>query len=186
MKRLTHWILFISIIVIYQFQGSVADTGLWCLECSWSDTEIYTTNGTNTTGDPLCIIANLDDITAFPPNPPSPIVNPLCTYDSSAYKRLLEGPCYDYGCYAQGSKACVKWTTYKDDVMLNITRLCAVVGSDKGCFHQSYGDGFSREVCICDDQHFCNSARTYNYPALWFSIGISLLLFLWHEFRNFL
>lgn len=178
-----YWVF--AVFILYQFDfGSARVENLWCLQCSWSRTQdYYSLNGTNSTGDPLCSIVNLDDITVFGPNPTTPIVNPMCTYpDSSAYSELLKGPCYDYACYALTGKSCVKWSVYSSNGnLLNVSRLCAVVDYKSGCYTQDYGGGYTKEVCICNDQQFCNTGWTLHrqsqqLPRIWLCVVTSLLI----------
>ncbi|GAB6033250.1 hypothetical protein CHUAL_012852 [Chamberlinius hualienensis] len=166
-------------IILYQNVLSSEDEDLWCLQCSWSDIKNFVQGNStsNATGDPLCSIVNLMDITIYPPNPRSPSVNPMCTYSSDAYIRLLEGACYDYACYAQG-KSCIKWTTTMNGKFINVTRMCAFSGSEDGCYTQDV-DGYQWEVCVCKDQSFCNDAVKLSQPLPILMVTLTMLFGTW-------
>lgn len=175
----------IIIVICHLISGVTSDSRLFCLQGSWSNTNLYSggSGGWNAssaavanstwTSDDMCQVVDLENTLAYPKPRLGPIVNPVCTYpnDYETYVRLLEGPLYDYACFAQGKK-CVKWTMYNGPVVLNVSRLCAVA-QEIGCFTQTKGDtGVTTEVCICDDQHFCNASHRQltHDTTLWSSL----------------
>jgi len=165
--------------------GFVLTDDVWCSQCFWDTRNYYGSENNESIGNG-CIEGDLDDITAYDPRNPNPIVNPICHYDQSysSYKRLLEGPCTDYACYASMDSVCATWAIYHEGNLVNMTRLCAVPGGGptSGCYHEYYADDeYYKEVCFCNNVNYCNSAWTFQGKfgkVLWISLAMSLVVWL--------
>jgi hypothetical protein len=133
---------------------STADASIYCLQCTWI-TSSTTKNGTCPTQN-----SGNKGIPCYGPYQEAPSV----TYD------FLGTMCWNASAPLGSGQVCAKYSYYVGNSVVNETRFAAASNGKMGCISQELDNSVRKEVCLCQDKNFCNTAITTG-SRYWILLG---------------